>query len=126
MPTIGSTLPLAYDWSRSNKTLVLVLSETCRFCDESASFYQTLLNQFSDRNKIQFVAVFPQDAVSAKKHLADLNVQIVEVIQSPVSTLKVSGTPTLILVDNTGKVIDFWVGKLSASGEAALVERLRL
>ncbi len=28
------------------------------------------------------------------------------------TALKVSGTPTIVMVDGTGKVDDFWVGKL--------------
>lgn len=126
VPLAGSTLLIEHDWSRSDKTLLLVLSETCRFCDESAAFYQRLLTQFSDRRKIQFLAIFPQDVVRAKKHLADLRVAVEEVVQSPLPPLKVGATPTLILVDNSGKVLASWVGKLSPSGEADLIERISL
>lgn len=114
-PTInGTKLSFNHDWTRSNKTLLLVLSEACRFCDESAPFYRHLTNQFSDRQKLQFVAIFPQPLESASKHLSNLGVPIAEVRQVTPSSLGVTGTPTLILVDSAGKVIDSWVGKLSS------------
>ena len=122
----GTQVSLDHDWAQSNKTLLLVLSATCRFCDESAPFYQQLTTRFPDRQLVQFVAVFPQGVDSATKHLSDLGVRIAEVKQSRLSSLGVTGTPTLILVDASGKVIDSWVGKLSPADESAVIDRIRL
>jgi hypothetical protein len=41
------------------------------------------------------------------------------------ASLGVRGTPTLLLVNNTGKIADFWVGKLSPDKEAEGLRRLR-
>ncbi len=38
--------------------------------------------------------------------------------------LKVSATPTLILVDSTGKVLDFWVGKLSEENQQGVMKSI--
>lgn len=121
---IGTTLPLNHDWTQSDKTLLFVLSETCRFCDESAPFYRQLITQFSGRQNVQFVAVFPQKIESAKKHLSQLGVSIAEVKQASPSSLGLSATPTLILVDTSGKVIDSWVGKLSPDDESKVIARI--
>jgi thioredoxin-related protein len=123
---VGKSMALDHDWTQSDKTLVLVLSETCQFCNESAPFYQTLLTKFSDRRKVQFVAVFPQEVVSATKHLNALGLSMNEVKQSVLASLGVNGTPTLILVDNTGRVIDSWMGKLSPDEELRVIERIRV
>jgi hypothetical protein len=38
------------------------------------------------------------------------------------NALNVNGTPTLILVDSTGRVLEFWVGKLSQEEERQVME----
>jgi hypothetical protein len=40
------------------------------------------------------------------------------------SKIKVPGTPTLLLVDNQGKVLDVWVGKLDESRQREVLARL--
>ena len=40
------------------------------------------------------------------------------------STIKVSGTPTLLLVDNNGKVLDVWVGMLPEDRQQEVFEVL--
>jgi hypothetical protein len=37
------------------------------------------------------------------------------------SILNVTGTPTLILADSSGRVLDFWVGKLSREEEQQVI-----
>jgi hypothetical protein len=41
----------------------------------------------------------------------------VEVVQSRLDSIGVSGTPTLLLVDSNGKVQQAWVGKLDDQGQ---------
>lgn len=42
----GTKLQLSdIDWSKSEKTLLMVLSANCRYCTESAPFYQKLSRQ---------------------------------------------------------------------------------
>jgi thioredoxin-related protein len=122
----GTQVSLEYEWPRSTKTLVLVLSTTCRFCDDSAPFYKKLTITFPNRQLVRFVAVFPQEIETGTKHLADLGVFIGDVRQSSLSSLGVSATPTLILVDATGKVIESWVGKLSPADESRVIDRIAI
>jgi thiol-disulfide isomerase/thioredoxin len=99
------------DWSKSARTVVLVLSTTCHFCSESAPFYQKLQQQ--KRESVRLVALFPQPLQDSRTYLDKLGVKVDDVVQSPLSSAGVSGTPTLLLIDNQGAVIDSWVGKLS-------------
>ncbi len=124
--TAGTKMLVDYDWGKSNKTLLLVLSETCHFCNESAPFYQKLTSQFSDPEKLRFVAVFPQEVSSATKHLDELGVRVTEIRQAVPSAFGASGTPTLILISNDGTVVDSWVGKLSPEEESRVIEKVRL
>ena len=96
------------DWSRNQQTLVLAISSTCHFCTESAEFYRLI----SARARIHTVAVLPQGAEEARNYLTDLGVKVDEVLQVPLSSIDVSGTPTLMLISHDGTVIKTWIGKL--------------
>lgn len=121
----GMDVPLeGFDWSGSERTLVLVLSNDCRYCTESAPFYRRLAQQRAEGGKARLVAVLPQPVGEARQYLGGLEVKVDEVKQLRPNQLGVNGTPTLILADNSGKVIDVWVGKLPAERETDVIARL--
>jgi len=99
------------DWSKSDRTLLLALSTTCHFCTESAPFYKTLQQQ--KRDNVRLLALFPQPLLDSRTYLDGLGLNVDEVVQSPLNSVGASGTPTLLLIDNQGTVINSWVGKLS-------------
>jgi hypothetical protein len=113
------------DWAKSKKTLVLALAVGCRFCSDSAPFYQRLVKETSTRTDVQLVAVLPQEVAEARTYLDSLNVQLREVRQQPLSSLNVVGTPTLILVNEKGEVTDSWIGRLGTEQEAEVLAQLR-
>lgn len=109
------------DWSKSNHTLLLAISSKCNFCSESASFYQRLAKE---RDKIQLVAVLPQSTSEGQAYLESLKVSVDDIRHASLFSLGVKGTPTLILVDGTGRAIKSWLGKLDASQEADVMSSL--
>jgi thiol-disulfide isomerase/thioredoxin len=111
------------DWTKSNCTVVLALSTTCHFCSESAPFYQKLQQQKPDG--VRLVAVFAQPVEDGRDYLKQLGVSVSEVVQSPLGSVGVSGTPTLLLIDDEGSVTDSWVGKLSDSEAAKVFAQIR-
>jgi thioredoxin-related protein len=111
-------------WSNNNQTLLLVLQKGCRFCTESAAFYQRLVRETAGRGSIHLIAVLPQTPDESKKYLDELGVAIEEVKQAELDSIGVHGTPTLILVNNQGVVMTSWAGKLSADGEAEVLRWL--
>lgn len=111
------------DWGKNGKTLLVVVSSGCHFCSESAPFYRRLLHEVAG-GQVRLVAVLPQQIDEAKAYLTSLNVPIDEIRQAPLSSLGVSGTPTLILVNNTGVVTESWLGKLPPDKEYEVVSRL--
>ncbi len=113
------------DWAASDQTLLLALSEKCRFCIESAPFYQRLAREKINPDSPRFIAVLPQDVKSGQTYLTNLGVAVNDVKQSALSAIGVSGTPTLILVDNAGVVKESWVGKLPPAQEEEVLHRLR-
>ena len=113
------------DWAHNGETLLLVLQKGCHFCAESAPFYQRLARDAAAaQSRIRLVAVLPQETSEAKQYLSSLNVPIDEVKQSALDALGVQGTPTLILVNEKGEVMQSWVGKLPAEKEAEVLRQV--
>jgi hypothetical protein len=116
-PSIGAKVSLqGIDWSTSNQNLVLALSTGCRFCSESADFYQRLVPSATS-NGIRVLAVLPQPISDGRSYLEKLGVPVPEVVQSPLSAVDVSGTPTVLLIDGQGRIRKAWVGRLRPEQE---------
>jgi hypothetical protein len=120
----GDKVTLPVDWAKNSHTLLLVLQKGCRFCTESAPFYQQLVKETSARSDIKLVAVLPQPVDEGKQYLHDIGVDIADVRQSSPDQVNVSGTPTLILVNNEGVASDVWAGKLRADTESEVLSKL--
>ena len=119
---IKQSLP-GVDWARNKQTLVLALSTQCHFCTESAPFFQRIQKEASD--KVKMVAVLPQAVEEGRKYLEGKGVHVDDVKQATLSAIGVRGTPTLLLVDSTGKVADVWQGKLDPDQEAGVLAVLK-
>lgn len=121
---IGSKISLpGVEWDKNGKTLVLALEKGCRFCTESAPFYQRLA-QTSAAKGVKLIAVLPQPTAEGDEYLNKLAVPITDVRQVSLSSLSVSGTPTLILVNDKGEVTASWVGKLPSDKESEVLAEL--
>ena len=124
-PTIGSKINLAgVNWANQSKTLILALKKGCRFCTESAPFYERLINHAQNKN-IKLVAVLPGDKEESAAYLNELGLTNLEVKQSTLINLQVAGTPTLILTNEKGEITNFWVGKLPPDKEVEVISHLQ-
>ena len=120
----GTKLSLpGVDWNKGDRTLLLVLSTTCRFCTESAPFYQRLAQENAKNGGVSLIALLPQSVGESQKYLNDLGVSIDDIRQAPLDAVKATATPTLIMVDRTGSVTESWVGKLPAEKEVEVLSR---
>ena len=124
---IGAKLSLPdIDWSKNNKNLLLVLTDSCKYCTESAPFYQHLVQERARRETFRLIAVFPQPVVSdGRKYLNGLGVAIDDIRELSPAAIRIRGTPTLLLVNNAGVVTDEWLGKLPPEKEAEVLSRLQ-
>jgi len=123
-PSIGAKVSIqGIDWSQSKQNLVLALSTGCHFCSESAGFYQRLVPS-AENNGVRVLAVLPQSISDSRSYLEKLGVTVSEVVQSPLSAVEASGTPTLLLVDGNGKIRNVWVGKLGPEQERQVLARM--
>lgn len=106
------------DYDAAPQTLVSVLSTKCTYCKESLPFYKRLLGEQQTAGQVtRMVAVFPDPKTDVEQYKEQNQLSEESVPAVNYSTLNVTGTPTLILVDSTGRVLDFWVGKLSKEEE---------
>lgn len=120
---VGEKLSIeGVDWAKNGQTLILALSTTCHYCTESAPFYQQLTQK---RGSVRVVAVMPQNLDAGRQYLQKLGVSVDEVKQLPLESIRVQGTPTLLLLNREGVVTDEWVGRLPAEREAEVIQRLR-
>ena len=112
VPVVGNKVSAVdVDWSKNKKNVLLVLQVGCRFCSESAEFYQTLIQQTKDKG-VSVLAVLPQSKEEARKYLDGLQLSNLDTKQAAMNTLDVSGTPTLIVTDDKGQITNVWIGKL--------------
>jgi|ERR1044072_421683 thiol-disulfide isomerase/thioredoxin len=121
----GSNISIpGMEWEKNGKTLLLAIAPGCHYCSESAPFYQRLARETAD-GKAKLIAVLPTSDSEGRKYLKELGVNISEVKQVSLDSIGVTGTPTLILVNEAGVVTRAWVGQLQPDGEAEVLSQLQ-
>ena len=121
----GATIDLAsLTSSPSRRNLVMFISETCHFCEQEMPFYRTLREKLPSQASL--LAVFPPQEPDPDKFLAAKAVKVDHVSGSTaLAEIGVRGTPTLLLVDDRGKVVRAWVGAQPAEEHAKIVESVK-
>jgi hypothetical protein len=114
------------DWQSAQVTVLLEISSTCHFCNESMPFYRQLMAaRLAGPVKVP-VIVASADAVNVmRKHLADQQVAVDKVLHSRMEAFPMV-TPTVYIVDSKGVVQRAFIGKLDSPGEKqvlSIVER---
>jgi hypothetical protein len=106
------------DWAKNRRTLVMAISTACHYCKDSVPFYHTLTTAGAD---VKIVAVLPQPVTEGEQYLSNGGVHVDDVKQLPLNSLGVTGTPTLLLINDAGVVTDMWVGKLQPDQETKVL-----
>jgi hypothetical protein len=117
--------PAGYDWHNHARTLVVAVRKGCIYCERSYPLYRRLSGLEHDNNlKAHMLVVMPDDAASGAALLSSQGITSQSVAGIPLNNIKVSGTPTLLLVGADGRLLQSWVGELDASKADALVAQL--
>lgn len=126
-PVIKPGTELSYakvDWKKNEKSLVMVLSTTCKYCSDSAQFYKRLTEKTSTEPSLGTVAVFPQKVGESAIYLKEKEIKVGQILEAEPSEFSVRGTPSLLLVNKDGVVLDSWVGKLTPEKEQEVLTRI--
>jgi peroxiredoxin len=107
-----------------NRNVVLALSQTCRFCEQEMPFYRNL-SALAARAKTHVYAVFPPSEKESDKYLERHSVRTDGVTSTALDAIGVRGTPTLLLIDATGKIERAWVGALTDAQEKEVLQTVQ-
>lgn len=99
---VGRRIPIPGLEPSGHQSLVLIMSTTCHFCTDSLPFYKSLSERVAGR--LFVVAIFPQSESEARKYLESSGVRVNQVLSLTPDTLGVRGTPTVLLLDQEGRV----------------------
>ena len=113
--------------SGAERALVVAVSPTCHFCEESMPFYKRLVDERNQKgSNVKVIAAVPREEAKAEEaqKMASAGVNPDGVVVLDFNSVKVLGTPTILLVDNQGEVHEVWVGKQPDSGEKDILEVL--
>jgi hypothetical protein len=125
-PTVGNLvgrevkLPGA-DWQSAPVSVLLQISSTCHYCNDSMPFYRQLMAARQSSTAKIPVIVASADAVTVmQQHLADEQVGVDKVLHSRMEGFG-TVTPTVYIVDSKGMVKRVFVGELNSSGQKELL-----
>ncbi len=106
-------------------TLLLFASAHCKHCQASSGFYKKLFQTMEKRrSEVQAAVVFPKADGQYDWVNAYGLPQSVVLVQIDQLQLDISGTPTIVLVDEKGIVKKSWVGQLNFIEEQQLLNLL--
>ncbi len=118
--------PPGYEWKKYDETLVLALRSGCHFCSQSMPFYQRLSHlEQGNRLRAHLLVVMPDPESTARPELSAAGVNVESIFGQPLASIRVSGTPTLLLVDSAGHLKDAWVGQLQPEQEQEVVDKVK-
>jgi len=111
-----------YQWTSHPKTLVLALRKDCQYCEASMPFYKQLSSlERKGKLRAHLLAIMPDSRAAGNEALQASGVEIQGVFEEPLASIQILGTPTLLLLDASGRVEKAWVGQLSAGEETRVV-----
>jgi len=76
-------------------------------------------------NKVILVAVFPDSKAQVQDELSQHSLTMEVIANVNLAQLNVSATPTLILIDESGRVRNAWVGLLSPEKQLAVIRMIK-
>jgi hypothetical protein len=110
-------------YSSSPQTLLIAMSTSCHYCTESLPFYKQLAEaQRTSGRQTHVVAVFPNQEAEVRQYVQQNKLGLDTVAGVDLGALNISGTPTAVMIDDNGKVQDFWIGKLPEAQERQVIK----
>lgn len=110
------------DWAQNKKSLVFFLKKDCIYCDAVAPFYRQLTSDAQKLN-VKLIAILPNSLQDGREYVRSLGLPIEDVRTGVLSSFKIPGTPSVLVVDNEGIVKGVWIGA-EPGREKEMMEKL--
>lgn len=124
----GQELPplFGYSWGSRRETLVVALRKGCHYCEASLPFYKQL-SDLEKNNSLHahLLVVMPDDQDSGGKELQSSGLAVDSLFGQSLDSIKVTGTPALLLLDSHGRVAQAWMGQLTPERERDVIAALK-
>lgn len=125
---VGTAAPaipgIAY--SDADLTLIVAVSSRCRFCSDSMPFYRRLMAEArTRRGRVQFVAMGIEDSNVLREYLAQHAVVPDALVNGREAQFPLRATPTLMVVEGSGRVVASLQGLLTGEQETNVMEIMR-
>ena len=106
-------------------TLLVALRSSCHFCSESLPLYrQVVATRDAGRWPLRIAAVCMEPLSECMEYLRRNSLTVDQIVEADRHSLRVTGTPTVLLVNKSGRIDRIWVGHLSPSKETELLTTL--
>ena len=115
--TAGETLPAlaVAPYAQARRTVVLYVRSSCHFCTASMDFYRELAQEGR-----RIVVVDNESAQILDAYLSDNHLAVPRASVTRADFPKFVATPTLVVVDAKGTVVNAWIGQLNAEQQQAV------
>jgi len=108
------------DFKQSRRTLLLVLSSKCPYCEKSMPFYERMIAKKSTDARVVVVGGEDEKVLQNYLTLHDIAVDAVARVDRQATPSQL--TPTAILVDSEGIVTKVCKGQLSPDAESEVMQ----
>jgi hypothetical protein len=107
------------NFADSTKTVLLYTNSNCQFCQASIPFYKRLIARRDERrSRVPIVAIAKQPQQVLDDYLRLNGVQVDKAIElKDLSKFSMNSTPTLLVVDSKGVILDIWIGLIPSGDE---------
>jgi len=107
-------------------TFVIVLSSQCEYCLHDLPLYRRLsAARSSSGGMLHLIAALPEKTATATAFLKSSGVGTDNVLSMAPLELGVQMVPTLLLLDENGKLKRYWVGEMNQDREREVLAELR-
>jgi hypothetical protein len=108
-----------------SRSLLFVVRSTCPYCTQSMDFYQRVVQQTRNEHlPVRLVGVCLEGIDACNAYFKAHNISMDLTVGVNPGSIKVAGTPTLLLLDERNQVTSVWTGALAPTREQALLSAL--
>lgn len=123
-----SLIKAGSDSTGPRPTLVVAMTEACRYCQASLPFYRKLTEAINSAGaSAATLLIVSTDSESDLVAYLGLNgIKSARVVNVKPGQLKIPVTPMVFLLDSDGEVRKVWAGKLTEAEERAVMASLKV